>query len=147
MKSLAYSLVLSLATVCAWSHAAMPDPSLAGCWRAARIVQYSQGRPTAEDSSGRCILKFSEDRLESSCATSSGTVTSTYRYRVDRPNFYSATMAGSTYRTSLIGSTREYEYHVDGDRLSTATSLQSAESAAAPVTVRVETQAARIPCQ
>jgi hypothetical protein len=128
-----------------WSHAAAPDESLVGCWRAVKIVQYVQGSPKVEDTSGRCTLQFKEDQFASTCETANGTLTSTYRYRIVRPNFYSATMAGSTLRTDLIGSTREYEYHVDGDRLTTATNLQTTAPAPA-VAVRVETEAARTPC-
>jgi hypothetical protein len=146
MQSLARSCFLSLAFVSSWSHAAAPDPSLVGCWRAVKIVQHAQGAPEVEDTSGRCTLQFKDDQLASTCQTASGTVTSTYGYRIVRPGFYSATMTGSTYKTDLIGSTREYEYHVDGDRLATATNLQTTVPGAPTVTVRVETEAERTPC-
>jgi len=100
-----------------------------------------------EDTSGRCTLHFKEDELESTCRTAHGAVTSTYRYQIGRPNFYAATMAGSTFRTDLIGSTREYEYHVDGDRLTTAVNLKTTAAVPPAVAVRVETEAARTPCQ
>lgn len=146
MKSLAHSLVLSLAFVSPWSLAAAPDPALIGCWRAQKIVQYFKDGGSAADSSGRCSLHFTEDQLTSTCASASGTVTSTYHYRIERPNVYSATMAGSTFRTSLIGSTREFEYHVDGDRLATTTTMQTTDSAPATATIRVGTDAVKMPC-
>lgn len=99
-----------------------------------------------EDTSGRCTLKFSEDRFESTCGTSTGAATTTYQYRIARPNFYVATMTASTFRTSLVGSTREYEYHVDGDRLVTAATSQPTSPAAGTVAPRVESEAARTPC-
>ena len=146
MKSATRCFALALAFAAAWSHASVPDPSLTGCWRASRIVQHFQDGSKAEDSSGRCTLRFQEDQLESICATASSAVTSTYRYRIERPGFYLATMLASSFRTDLVGSTREYEYHVEGDSLSTATDLHPAKPAAGTAAIRVETQAARIPC-
>jgi len=142
-----HAFLLYLAFVAPCSHAVAPDPSLTGCWRAVKIVQYAQDGSKIEDSSGRCTLQFKEDQIESTCATAGGAVTSTYRYRIARPDFYLATMAGSTFRTGLIGSTREYEFHVDGDRLVTATNLPTTSPAPPTVAVRVETEAARTPCQ
>jgi hypothetical protein len=109
--------IFALAFAASSVHAAGADPSLVGCWRSVHIVQYVGDAPNVEDRSGRCTLQFEPDHFESRCASSSGTAVTTYRYEIVRPNFYSATMTGSTFRTSLIGSTREYEYHVDGDRL------------------------------
>ena len=147
MKSFARSCLLCLAFVAPWSHAAAPDPSLIGCWRAVKIVQSTQGGSTTEDTSGRCTLHFKEDQFESTCATASGgTVTSTYWYRIVGPHAYQATMASSTFRTGLIGSTREHEYHVDGDRLTTAIHLHTTLPAAPAASVRVETEAARTQC-
>ena len=147
MNSLTRSFLLCLAFVATGTQAAAPDQLLVGCWRAVKIVQRTQGSPKMEDTSGRCTLQFSDDQLTSTCGTASGkAVTSTYRYRIDRPGVYLATMAGSTYRTDLIGSARAYEYRVDGDRLTTATTLKP--SGASPtVAIRVETEAARAACQ
>jgi hypothetical protein len=146
MKSFAHSFLLSLTLVAASSHADAPDPSLIGCWRAVKIVQYAQSGSKIEDSSGRCTLQFKEDHFDSTCQTSSATVISTYRYSIVRPNFYQATLVGSTYQTNLIGSMREYEFHVKGDRLTTAARLQPKLPAAPAAAVRVETEAARMPC-
>ncbi|HVE53807.1 MAG TPA: hypothetical protein VNB23_10550 [Ramlibacter sp.] len=146
MKSFAHSFVLALALVAPWSHAAAPDPSLLGCWRAVTIVQFLKDGSKMEDSSGRCTLQFKEDQFDSTCMSARGTVTSIYRYRIERPNVYLATMAGSSYRTTLIGSTRKYEYKVDGDRLTTRADIQPTEPAAPTAAVRVETEAARMEC-
>ncbi|MEJ5991272.1 hypothetical protein WG902_14815 [Ramlibacter sp. PS3R-8] len=146
MKLLAHPFAFCLALVSPWSHADVPDSSLMGCWRAVKIVQHFKSGSTGEDTSGRCTLQFKEDQFESSCLSTIGTITSTYRYRVDRPNVYSATMTGSTFRTSLIGSTREYEYQVDGDRLRIAINLQPAEPVPATVAIRLETEASRMAC-
>jgi hypothetical protein len=146
MKFPAPASVVLLALVASGSHAQTPESSLLGCWRAVRIVHQDKGGSKTEDESGRCTLHFKLGQLESSCASAAGTVTSTYRYRVERPGFYLATMTGSTFRTSLVGSTREYQYRIDGDRLRTEIHFQPPEPAAPTATVRVETEAMRMAC-
>ena len=146
MKSLAAASIACLAFISAPSHAEIADPSLLGCWRAVKIVQSFKDGSKAEDTSGRCTLQYKDDQLVSSCASGAGTVTSTYRLRIEPPDFYLATMTGSTFRTSLLGGTRKYQYHVDGEKLTTAIELQVAEPAAATAMVRVETTAARVAC-
>jgi hypothetical protein len=146
MKRFSRTRLLCLALVAPAAHAAAPDESLAGCWRAVKIVLYAQDGSKTEDTSGRCTLNFMEDRFESTCVTTAGTATTTYEYRLARPNVYLATMTGSTFRTSLIGSTREYEYRVDGDRLVTMAISQAASSAAPSVAPRVQTEAVRTSC-
>lgn len=141
-------------------HAAAPDPSLIGCWRAAKIVLHAPDGSKAEDTSGRCVLQFKDDQFESICRTQSGgKATTNYRYEIVRPHFYAATMTGSTFRTDMVGSTREYEYHVDGDRLSTKTAPQptppvppalsalSASPSAPTASPRVETESTKTPCE
>lgn len=146
MKSFARSCLLYLVFVAPWSCAAAPDESLIGCWRAVKIVLYAEDGSKIEDTSGRCTLHFKEDQVESACGTASGSATTTYQYRIDRPNFYQATMTGSTFRTDLIGSMREYEYHVEGERLVTVTKRQGELPAPPTVAMRVESEAARTPC-
>ena len=147
MKFLACTCLMPLAFATLNSHAAAPDPSLLGCWRAAKIVLTTQDGSKAEDTTGRCALRFTENQLESSCKTTTGTATTTYRYAVVRPQVYAATMAGSTFRTEMVGSTREYEYQVQGDLLRTVSVPPAKEPVAAPaVTPRVETEAVRMPC-
>ncbi|MBT9510798.1 MAG: hypothetical protein IV104_00445 [Acidovorax sp.] len=146
MPSFLRSALLAFAAVAPCTHAAAPDPALLGCWRAAKIVLYTQDGAQAEDSSGRCSLQFKEDQLESTCRTTSGSATTTYRYEVVRPQVYAATMAGSTFRTEMVGSTREYEYRIEGDQLRTVTVPPALAFAAAAVPQRVETDAARVPC-
>lgn len=147
MKSLARSCLFCLAFLPAFACADAPDPSLVGCWRAVRIVLHGPDGSRTEDTSGRCTLRFEEDRFESLCGTSTGASTTTYQYRIDRPNFYLATMTGSTFRTNLVGSTREYEYHVDGDRLVTVAASQSTSPAGPAAAPRVQSEAERTPCQ
>jgi hypothetical protein len=147
MKSFAHSCLLFLALAAVWSHAdTLPDPSLMGCWRAVKIVLYTHDGSRMEDASGRCTLRFHEDRLDSTCATAGGAATTTYRYQVVRPNVYLTTMQGSTFRTDLIGSTREYEYRLEGDRLFTATSPPASSPASPTATKRVESEAERTSC-
>ena len=119
MTRLNRSLVLCLAFATPWAHAASADVSLLGCWRATKIVLYVQDGSKAEDTSGRCTLQFKQTQFESVCKTSTGTATTTYRYQVIRPQVYAATMATSTFKTDMIGSTREYDYRIEGDQLRT----------------------------
>jgi len=146
MNCLIRSLCLCLALAAPWARAVVADPALLGCWRAAKIVLTTPDGEKAEDTSGRCTLQFKEDQFESTCKTASGTATTTYRYQVVRPQVYAATMAGSTFRTEMVGSTREYEYRVTGDQLRTVTVPPAMAFAAAAAAQRVETEAARAPC-
>jgi hypothetical protein len=146
MNRLIRSLCLCLALAAPWGRAAVADPSLLGCWRAAKIVLTTPDGEKAEDTSGRCTLQFKEDQFESTCKTASGTAITTYRYQVVRPQVYAATMAGSTFRTEMVGSTREYEYRITGDHLRTVTVPPAMAFAAAAAAQRVETEAARAPC-
>ena len=147
MKLLARSSFLFLVLVAPWGYAAALDPSLLGCWRAVEIVLYAPDGGKTEDTSGRCTLHFKEDGFESTCGTTAGVATTSYQYRIERPNFYLATMTGSTFRTSLVGSTREYEYHVDGDRLTTVAVPQATSPAASAAPPRVESEAVKTPCK
>ncbi|MFN4117797.1 hypothetical protein [Acidovorax sp.] len=138
--------LLALAAAAPWAHAAPSDPALLGCWRAARIVLYTQDGSKAEDTSGRCTLRFRETQFESTCLTSKGMAVTTYRYEVTRPGAYATTMAGSSFRTEMIGSTREYEYQVQGDQLRTVSAPPKGPVAASSAPPRVETDAVRTPC-
>lgn len=126
---------------------ASADAGLLGCWRATKIVLYMQDGTKAEDTSGRCTLQFKQTLFESTCKTNNGTSTTAYRYQVVRPQVYAATMASSTFRTDMIGSTREYSYRIDGDQLRTV-SVPPAKPPEPPAVAapRVETDAARTPC-
>jgi hypothetical protein len=145
MKSLRPSFFL-LACIASCVHAGTPDPSLIGCWRAAKIVLYAQNGSKIEDTSGRCALQFKEDQLESACLTARGMARVSYQYRVVRPNFYVTTMTASSFKTDLIGATREYEYHVDGDRLVTVTKPPAAAQGSPAAAVRVTSESARTAC-
>ena len=138
-------LLLSLLVAAPWAHAA--DPALLGCWRATKIVLYVQDGSTAEDTSGRCTLQFKQTQFESTCKTTTGTATTTYRYQVVRPQVYAATMASSTFKTDMIGSTREYAYRIEGDQLRTVSVLPvKAPEPPAGAAPRVEAEAGRTPC-
>lgn len=145
-SSLRFALLTCAAVACA-THAAAPDAALLGCWRAAKIVLTTPKGETAEDTSGRCTLHFQEDQFDSICTThSKGVAKTTYRYKVVRPQVYAATMTGSTFKTEMVGTTREYEYHVQGDQLRTVTAPPAMAFAAAATAQRVETEAVRTPC-
>lgn len=147
MNRLTRLLPVCLAFIAPWAHAAGADPALLGCWRATKIVLYVQDGSKAEDTSGRCTLQFKQTQFESVCKTSTGTATTTYRYQVVRPQVYAATMATSTFKTDMIGSTREYDYRIEGDQLRTV-SVPPAKPPEPPAVAapRVETEAERTPC-
>lgn len=147
MNSLARSCLLSLALITSAIHAAARDPSLVGCWRVVKIVLHAPDGTKMEDTTGRCIVQFRDSELDSACGTSGGTATTTYGYRIVRPHVYAATMATSTFRTSLVGSTREYEYQVEGDRLFTVSIAPAASPAGPAGAPRVESEAEKVPCQ
>jgi len=147
MKSLTRSALLPLAFLAPWSHAAALDPALDGCWRAVKIVVLSPDGSKMEDPSGRCTLQFKDDQLISACGTSNGKATTTYQVQMVRPGFYATTMAGSTFRTDLVGSTREYEYHVDGNRLTTVAKPQGKPLVTSSKASRVDLEAEKVPCE
>ena len=128
------------------AHGSPPDPNLLGCWRAAKIVLTTPEGEKAEDTSGRCTLQFKEDQFESVCKTTRGTATTTYRYQIVRPQVYAATMSGSTFKTEMVGSKREYEYRIEGEQLRTVTVPPAMAFAAAAAAQRVETEAVKVPC-
>ena len=145
MKRSPNFLLLALALSAHCTHAASPDPALLGCWRSTSIVLHLQDGTKTEDRSGRCTLQFKDDQLESQCGSARSYAT-TYRYEIVRPNVYKTTMTGSTFRTDLMGSTREYEYRIDGDRLLLVTHPPVATPAPPSATVKVESESARMPC-
>jgi hypothetical protein len=126
--------------------AGIHDDALLGCWRSTHIAQYLRNGSKLEDSSGRCTLRFTEDRMESRCTSASGTLGSTYSYTIVRPQVYAATMTASDLRTTLLGSVREYEYRVDGDRLFLVTRPPAGAAGAPAAAVRVESESARMQC-
>lgn len=150
MKRLAHILFPSLCLAAACAQASGADSALLGCWRADKIVLYSEDGSRAEDTSARCTLRFTLAQLESSCQTGTGVANTAYDYRVVRPQVYATTMKRSTFRTDLMGATREYRYEVDGDRLTTVTVPRPRAPGPGPQPAagvpRVETEASRTAC-
>ena len=143
MKPIPHALLLTLGLTAFHAHAS--DPALLGCWRSTSIVLHLQDGTTTEDRSGRCTLQFKEDQFESQCGAARS-LASTYKYEIVRPNVYKATMTASTFSTQLLGSTREYEYRVEGDRLLLVTQPPTATPAPPSATVKVESESTRVPC-
>jgi hypothetical protein len=149
MNRIAYSRWLLCALCITPCAQAAPDPALLGCWRATSIVLHTVDGQKLEDRSGRCTLQFKEEQLESTCRTSRGLATTTYRYQVVRPQVYATTLAGSTVRAEMTATTREYAYRIEGDQLHTATvapAAAPASSATPAATPRTETDATKVPC-
>ena len=122
------------------------DDSLIGCWRSTRIAQFVDGQPALEDRSGRCTLQFKATEFESRCQGASGLLVVTYSYHVERPNAYAAKMVSSTASSSLIGTTRDYEYRVQADHLQLVTYPQGTKPQPAAKVTRVVSESTRVPC-
>ena len=138
--------LLGLLCTAAWARATAPDPALLGCWRATTIVLHTADGARLEDRSGRCTLRFKEDQLESTCRTTRGLATTTYQYQIVRPQVYATTLAGSTVRTEMARTTREYAYRIEGERLHTASVASATAPDASATGPRTETDAIRIAC-
>ena len=126
--------------------AKVSEDGLIGCWRSTRIAQFIDGNPALEDKSGRCTLQFKAGEFESRCQASSGVIVATYSYRVERPNFYTAKMLSSTASSSLIGTTREYEFHVQGDQLQLVTYPQATKALPLAKVSRVVSESTKVSC-
>ncbi len=147
MKRIAHThWLLSLLCTASWGQAAAPDPALLGCWRANTIVLHTADGAKLEDRSGRCTLRFKDEQFESTCRTTQGVATTTYQYRIVRPQVYDTTLAGSTVRTEMASATREYAYRIESERLHTATVPPAAVPGASAATPRTETDATKIAC-
>jgi hypothetical protein len=138
--------LISLLCTASWAQATAPDPALLGCWRAHTIVLHTADGAKLEDRSGRCTLQFKEEQLESTCRTTQGLATTTYRYQVVRPQVYATTLAASTVRTEMASATREYAYRIEGEQLHTETAPPAVAPAASAATARTETDATKVPC-
>ena len=60
MKYFARYFFFSLALAAPWSHAAAPDPSLVGCWRAEKIVLGTSKNPCFQPLNGQDAQQFSD---------------------------------------------------------------------------------------
>ena len=63
-----------------------------------------------------------------------------------RPQVYATTLAGSTVRTEMARTTREYAYRIEGERLHTASVVSATAPDASATGQRTETDAIRIAC-
>ena len=146
MRPVLRTLLASLSVLGACACTAAPDPALAGCWRSVKIVQTLADGSKIEDTSGRCMLEFRATQFDSVCTTSAGLrASSTYSYEITRPNAYSATMTGSSFRTQLIGSKRDYDYRIDNGRLFIVTTPQATVPGSAAA-VRSESESVKETC-
>ena len=143
--------VLCAALLVQQSHAAWAD-DLTGCWKATRIAQVFADGSRSLSPGGQCTLQFKRDEFLSSCAYSKTPVTSTYRYSVTSAGKFAATMTTSSVSTQLIGTSRDYEYKVDGPTLllithpKSPTPVAGTAAAAAGTAIRIESESVKAPC-
>jgi hypothetical protein len=115
------------------------DDALKGCWEGKNVRQYiSDGRFRDQSTVGR--VEYQSTKI----VTESKEVRIEYRYEIVRPSVYSATMSAHTHRPDLIGSTREYEYRIEKDRLFITTYPQTTKPAPPTVAVKVESESVRV---
>ncbi|MBC7601322.1 MAG: hypothetical protein H7255_01500 [Ramlibacter sp.] len=133
------------------SHAASTD-DLIGCWKATQIAQVFDDGSRSLSQGGQCTLEFKRDEFVSSCAYSKVPVTSTYRYSATSAGKFAATMTTSSVGTQLIGTSRDYDYKVDGQTLllitqpKTPTPAAGTAAAAAGAAIRIESESVKAPC-
>jgi hypothetical protein len=136
--------VLATSALCIAAQAA--DPDFLGCWRGIRVVQYDVAGPAYTNSISDCTESISARTIHSACSSKGNETTYEYDYRVVAPGKYSATIRASTNRPDLVGSTRDYFYRVEGDRLYTTTYPQTTTPAPPTAAVRVESESVRVEC-
>ncbi|WP_395685634.1 hypothetical protein [Caenimonas koreensis] len=139
-------LLLPVLGCLALSAIAGPQDELLGCWRAGKITQVFADGSKSVSVGSQCTMQFRQEEFVSTCAFSQKPTVTTYRYRVTRPGVYSATMLTSTASTQLIGTTRDYEFRVDGNTLAITTRPQVTTPAPATATVQVDSQSSKVAC-
>ena len=129
----------------ALAQAATSD--LVGCWHGIRAVQYVADGSGHEVPGSDCTLAISATSMESECVSKSGPWSYKYDYEVVAPGKYSAIIRASSTRPDLVGSKRDYFYHVEANHLYITTFPQTTIPAPPTVAVRVESDSERIECK
>ena len=141
-----FCLTVCLTLPLALAAAEPTDAALLGCWRAERVQQtYSDGRVWKDI--GGCTLEFAADRIVSACALRPGNRPVIYTYTISGPGRYIARIVEHPQLPSAVGSKREYEYRIDGDRLYISTDPQTAKPVPLNAVVRVLSVSVRVDSQ
>ena len=120
-----------------------PDAALVGCWRAERVEQTLPDGSLWTDIGG-CTLEIAADRIVSGCSLRSGNQPITYTYKVVEPGKYNARITAHPARPQAVGTERDYEYRVDGDRLYITSYPQTAKPAPVSPVVKVLSVSVRV---
>lgn len=144
---LALPLLLCLAAGCstppAPPAAAAADPALMGCWKNEKVnAFFDNGNARSEVSD--CDMRIDASTISMHCPRAGSEID--YAYHVVRPGVYAATMVRHTKLPALVGSHREYEYQVSGDRLNITTYPQTTQPKPSMPAVRVESTSVKTAC-
>jgi hypothetical protein len=146
MRLTLFCLSLCLALPLELVAAELSDEALLGCWRAERVQQtYADGR--VWNDIGGCTLEFALDRIDSACALRPGNRPVIYTYTISQPGHYTARIVEHPQFPAAVGSEREYEYQIDGDRLYISTNPQTAKPVPLNAVVRVFSVSVRVGSQ
>lgn len=115
------------------------DPSLLGCWRGVNIRQHASDG-SFRDQAGYGRLEYGSSTI----VTGYDSQPTRYRYEIQRKGVYLATIIEHPARPDLIGSTREYEYRVEGDELFITTYPQTSKPTPPTAAVKVESISKRV---
>jgi hypothetical protein len=138
-------MAMAMAGLCGAATAAATDidPALLGCWRAERVDQ-TLADGTRWTDVGGCTLEFLPDRIVSACALRAGNRPIVYAWQVTEPGTYRARITDHPVQPQAVGSERDYQYRLEGDRLLITTFPQSAQPAPVSRAVRVESVSVKV---
>jgi len=143
MRLNSFFLSLYVAFPLTLAAAEAPDVALLGCWRAERVQQtYQDGR--VWNDLGGCTLEFAADRIVSACALRPGNRPVIYRYTIGEPGRYTARIVDHPALPAAVGSERNYDYRIDGDRLFISTDPQTAKPVPLNAVIRVLSVSVRV---
>lgn len=138
------AMLLSVTVV----DATATDQSLLGCWRSEQILQVNPDGASHNDTSGRCLAKFTTDQMTSACGALKESIHSVivYSYRVTAPGVFSATMTAHNRRPDLIGSSKATQYRIENGLLYLTSNPQTTLPAPPTRAIRVESVSRSVPC-
>lgn len=115
---------------------ATTDASLIGCWRSG-VTTSHLADGSVRESKASCTLTFEEAKIRSECIGSRGPFSISYAYRIVSAGKYEATIISHDTLATAVGTTREYDYRIDGNILRIETYPQTTTPAPLNAAVRV----------
>ena len=126
--------------------AASRDPRLAGCWRSVRMALVRiDGRQAAMDDD-RCVLRIDDRTIVSTCDWPSVHWVVEYAWQPLAGGRYRATATRYPGNESQVGTSKEYDYRIEGDRLTQVTFPEEAKPKPTGDVRRFESVLQREPC-